>query len=113
MAAGDFSSVLRPSGDLVAHMDVGSAGDDLEGLISHVHLADHQLVCVGMAVDGKDLAYYDLFKIFVKTLESFYLCSGQVMASVYSWAVTSRSGTYAFIQDKDVFIVCFLLSVVV
>jgi len=45
-------------------MDVGSAGDDLEGLISHVHLADHQLVCVGMAVDGKDLAYYDLFKIF-------------------------------------------------
>ena len=58
-------------------MDVGSAGDDLEGLISHVHLADHQLVCVGMAVDGKDLAYYDLFKIFVKTLEAFYLCSGQ------------------------------------
>src|SRR5699024_1498603 len=26
------------------------------------------------------------------------------MASVYSWAVTSRSGTYFLIHDKDVFI---------
>ena len=61
---------------LIAHMDVGRAGHDLDLLRSDIHLADDQLVRVRVLFNGKDLSYNDLLQIFIKLFIALYLGSG-------------------------------------
>ena len=48
---------MQCNGNQVADLHVLCTGDDLDGLFgTDVHLADHQLVGVGVLLDGEDFA---------------------------------------------------------
>ncbi len=75
MSAGNTSAV-EDDGDQGAFEHVVGAGDDLHSLCANINLADDQLVCVGMLLDGQDSAHYDFFQVLVQTRNAVNLGSG-------------------------------------
>ena len=56
--------------------DIGGACDNLHRLFrSHVDLANHQFICIRMALDLKNLSDNDFFQVLIQTCITFYLCS--------------------------------------
>ena len=95
------TAAVQHNRNLVALMHIGSAGNDLNRLLADIYLADDQLIRIRMTLNGKDLSDDDLVQVCVQFFKSLPpLVPVSVMASVYSCAVTSSSGTYALIQDK-------------
>ena len=76
MSSCHFSAVQHHR-HFVAYFHVGGAGDDLDGLPADVHLADNQLVRIGMALDGQNLSYHDFLQVLVSSLEALHLRAGQ------------------------------------
>ena len=80
MASG-YPSAVQNHGDLCSHRllrDIGGPCDNLyRRILPHIHLADHQLVRIRMALHGENLSHYDFFKVFVKMGVPFHLGSGQ------------------------------------
>ena len=76
-AAGQMCAGKR-SGNIVAHMDVPRAGDDLHRLLpADVELADPHVVAVGVLFHGEDLARDHVFEALVQTLDGLDLGAGE------------------------------------
>ena len=76
-AAGQQALVLG-HGHQVAHVDVPSAGADLDGLVlAHVHLGDPHVVAVGMVFHGQDFAHDDIFKLCGVIFKGLHLGTGE------------------------------------
>ena len=83
LALGDFDAAGQQTlvlgyGHQVAHMDVPSAGADLDGLVlAHVHLGDPHMVAVGMPLHGQNFAHHHIFKLSGVIFISLHLGTGE------------------------------------
>ena len=76
-AARQMRAVQR-CGDIVAHMDVPRAGDDLHGLsLTDVDLADPHVVGIFMALHLENFADDHVLEVFVGTLDGLDLRAGE------------------------------------
>ena len=104
------ASAIQNNRYLVSFFYVRSTCNNLYGLCSYIYLTDDQFICVRMFLNFLNLSYYDLIQISIQLCKTFYLLfRKRVIASVYSCAVTSSSGTYALIHDNEVSILYLLL----
>ena len=56
---------------------IGCTCYDLNCLSSHIHLTDHQLVCIRVLLDLLDLTNHNLVKVSIQLFKTFYFCSCQ------------------------------------
>ena len=76
-AARQMRAVQR-CGDIVAHMDVPRAGDDLHGLsLTDIDLADPHVVGIFMALHLENFADDHVLEVFVGTLDGLDLRAGE------------------------------------
>ena len=67
------ATAIQNNGNLVARLDVVRTGYDLDhASASDPYLADHQLLSVGMLLDGNNLTDYDLLQVLVQAFIAFY-----------------------------------------
>ena len=67
------AAAIQNNGNLVARLDVVRTGYDLDhASASDPYLADHQLLSVGMLLDGNNLADHDLLQVLVQAFIAFY-----------------------------------------
>ena len=71
------TAAVQHNRNLVAHMNVGSAGNDLNRLLADIYLADDELIRIRMTLDGKDLSDDDLVQVCVQFFKSFHFGTGQ------------------------------------
>ena len=76
MASGNTSSVQHHR-NLIPFLHIGSARHDLDGLLSHIDLADNQFVSVRVGSDGQDLTDHDLVKVCIQFFIGLHLRAGQ------------------------------------
>ena len=76
LAAGQKALVLG-DGNEVARMHVLRAGHDLNGLVADVHLADPEVIRVGVALDGLDSADDHVFDLVAHRGEGLHLGAGE------------------------------------
>ena len=72
------------------------AGDDLDGFISHIHLAHHQFVRVGMPLYRQDFSHDHLGELFTLDGVALHLGTGHGE----SLGVFSGGGIYGYIIRK-------------
>ena len=71
------SAAIQHYRHLISLFYIGSAGDNLNRLCSHIYLADNQLVRVRMFLNLFNLSNDNLIQIRVQLLKAFHLGSGQ------------------------------------
>ena len=72
-----YTATVKNYRNLLSHFYVGSSGNNLYSLTTHIYLAYHQLICVRMGLDLFDLSNHDLVQIRIQSHITLGLCSGQ------------------------------------
>ena len=100
-------TAVQGGGDPVTQADVLSARNDLHGgFFTHVHLADEQMVGIGMALNGHHVTCHYAYDILALLLKAFHLGAGHGHAVAVGFNIGVR--LYEFGQPFHRTFHCFI-----